>query len=166
MEKEIFSKSTGGVALSATSVSSATATAGNWIDTLGYESATFIVTVSSYTGGSISGVSFNGSNIASHSDSTTVTDANTLYQPTLFPVTSNGSFVVGSVAKTRYIQLVLTSALPTIGFAVESYYLLSDALAQPPVINSSTVSLAEQNGYTQEGDTLSTPPKYSAPEVI
>lgn len=160
MEREIFSKSAGVVALASTSISSATVTNGAWIDTLGFESLTVLLNITAYSGGNI-GISFNGSNSAagSHADSVAVSNDNTLYQPAIVTAPSVAVFVIGSVAKYRYVQLVLTTSNPTVSVTAAALALLSDAWSQPPVVNSSTLSLSEINGGTVEGDTNWTTPK-------
>ena len=160
MEQSIFSKSTGGVALTSTAVSTAGAqTSAIWIDTLGYETADLLLYVSAYASGSISGVSFNGSNIAAHTDSVAIDDHFTEYYPSIFPITATGVYHIASVAKYRYIQLVVTTANPTVSMTISAYYFLSMAWSNPPIVQSSDLILAQIGGYTVEGDTNSTTPK-------
>jgi hypothetical protein len=154
MERENFSKSVVGVAMNSTAISTAAAqTSSIWIDTLGFDSLLITLYISAYASGAISGISFNGSNLASHSDSVALDDHFALYQPGVFPLAAGPNVIqLASIAKTRYVQLVVTTSNPTVSMTLIAFYALQDAFANPPVINSSVVTAAQLGGGTTEGD--------------
>ena len=154
MERENFSKSVSGVAMNSTAVSTAAAqTSSIWIDTLGYDSAMILLYISAYASGAISSISFNGSNLASHSDSVALDDHFALYYPGQFPLAAGPNMIqIASIAKTRYIQLVVTTSNPTVSMTLIAFYVLQDAWANPPAINSSVLQASQLGGGTAEGD--------------
>jgi len=163
MEKSIFNKIAVGNAYTSATISTAGAnTSSVWIDTSGFESAIITLNVTAYTSGTISGVSFNGSNLASHSDSVAVLDANTLYSPYTFPINAAGVYMIGSAAKYRYIQLVVTTSNPTVALTLNATYLLSDSWSQPNSTSSTVISLSQINAPSTEGDAKVTTPKRSS----
>ena len=111
---------------------------GNSIDTKDYRSLTAPLDLV-ISAGSLDSVKFQES--PDNSVWADVPDAETLYYPGSFPVVADALIHVGSVAKERYVRVVLTCTGPT--GTVGSVGFLQDSIVKPMVKESSVIADAD-----------------------
>lgn len=128
------------------------------IDTKDYRSLTIALDVT-VAADQIDSVSFQES--ADNITYVAVPEAEALYYPGSFPITADGLIHVGTVAKERYVKLVINAAAIT-GTVVAAYGLLQDSVIKPQVKESSVVADADMIMPSSTGDAVTTPPKRTA----
>lgn len=89
---------------------------------------------------------------------TAVPDGEALYYPDGFPIDATGMIHIGTVAKERYVRMVINAVAIT-GNVVAAYGLLQDSVVKPQVKESSVVADADIVSPGKTGDAESTPPK-------
>ena len=112
------------------------------IDTKDYRSLTIPVSLT-ITTGEVSGISFEES--SDNSVWAAVPDAEALYYPGSFPLTGAGAKLihVGSVAKERYVRMVITCT-GTVSIAADIMAgFLQDSIVKPMVKESSVIADAD-----------------------
>jgi hypothetical protein len=156
MEKEIFSRSKAVNCFTLATISTATETYGQEIDTLGYNSVLFALKLVMTTG-EVSAISVYASDTSG--TYTTAESVTTLLNPDQLPITTSGIAYFGSVAKKRYLKISVTSASfgGSENFTVDGMAILSDSFTSPNIQTSmfeaaSTVnapgSLADDTDFT------------------
>ena len=165
MEKEIFSKGKSvlafGTGTTPVTISSATTTYGNWIDTKGFNSATF--SLSAVLGGSqtVSAIVFYEADVPSSYSDAAASDATkfNLVYPTQLPIAAGTVTIrAGSVSKKRFIKIGLTTTT-TDASTVIGFCELNNAITQPYAVASSTLAASSINAPDTTGDAAVTPPK-------
>jgi hypothetical protein len=116
----------------------AAAVTGNSIDTKDYRSLTAPLDIV-ISAGSLDSVKFQES--PDDSVWADVPDAETLYYPGSFPVIADALIHIGSVAKERYVRVVLTCTAPT--GTVGAVGFLQDSIIKPMVKESSVIADAD-----------------------
>ena len=160
MEKEIYTKSTVLNGFTSATISSATTTYGDWIDTAGYNSILYSLSAV-FTTGQINAVVFQEANKSDYSDAATVVAGNTLFSPDKYPILATGFFQAATVSKKRYVRIGITSAAygGSTNFTLVSHCILSDAFAQPYNGANTLETLASINAPGAIADSTVTFPK-------
>ena len=129
------------------------------IDTQFFNSLTIPLSID-ITAGQVDSIKFEQSDDGSTGWAVTGEDTD-LYYPDDFPLTATGGLLihVGTVAKKRFVRLVIvTSDTPTI--ALDSAVgLLQDSIRKPLTVNSSVIANANIHSQGDTGDASSTYPK-------
>ena len=125
------------------------------IDTLNYRSLTVALDVT-VAANQIDSVSWEES--VDDSVWTAVPAAEALFYPDGFPIVADGLIHVGTVAKERYVRLVINAVAIT-GTVAAAYGLLQDSVIKPQVKESSVVADANIIAPGQTADAVTTPPK-------
>lgn len=155
MNQERFSGSKPVTLIDAGTALAATVT-GNSIDTRGFNSLTATLDIA-ITAGSVDSVKFQESSDNGVSDAWADVADDTLFYPGSFPVSATGLLHVGSVAKERYVRIVVICTGPT--GTIGSAGFLQDAEAKPPVKESSTLADSEVISPDKTADAVTTHPK-------
>ena len=164
MEKEIFSRGQGVLAVDGEGIVTETTTYGPWIDTFGYDS--FVANVGVIgTKGQISAIVAQEADASNYSDAASMDDHYLLYQKDLLPsvaaVAASAPILrIGVITKKRYFRLGFTSANNGGSVALELLGAgeLNDSFIAPPAIASSTVAKADINIQGSEAGLKVTPP--------
>lgn len=165
MEKEIYSTGKSvlafGTGTTPVTISSATTTYGNWIDTQGFNSATF--SLSMVLGGSqtVSAIVFTEADTPSTYADSAAMDLTKylLVYPSVLPIAAGTSTVrVGCLSKKRFIRIGVTTTT-TDSSTVVGFCELNNALSQPNAVTSSTLALASINAGGVTADANVTSPK-------
>jgi hypothetical protein len=159
MNKEQFTCSKAAIAFAAGAISNGVNN-GASIDTMGFNSFTLPLDID-ITAGQIDSIKFEQSDDAAGSpDPWAPTSEDTdLFYPGDFPLTTTGGLIinVGSVAKKRYIRVVIVASdTPTIALT-SAIGLLQDSIRKPHSKESSVI--ADDDIHTQ-GDTAGTKVTY------
>lgn len=129
------------------------------IDTQFFNSLTLPLSID-ITAGQVDSIKFEQSDDGSTGWAATAEDTD-LYYPDDFPLTTTGGLLihVGTVAKKRYVRVVIvTSDTPTIAL-VSAIGLLQDSIRKPLTVNSSVIANADIHSQGDTGDASSTYPK-------
>lgn len=111
---------------------------GNSIDTKDYRSLTAPLDIV-ISAGSLDSVKFQESSDNGVLDPwADVSDAETLYYPGSFPIIADALIHIGSVAKERYVRVVLTCTAPT--GSVGAVGFLQDSIVTPMIKESSVIA--------------------------
>ena len=158
MNKEQFTKST---AIEAYAPAALVNGVNNGIalDTQFFNSFTLPLSIN-ITAGQVDSIKFEQSDDGSTGWAATAEDTD-LYYPDDFPLTTAGGLLihVGTVAKKRYIRVVIvTSNTPTISL-VSAVGLFQNPIRTPLTVHSSVIANADINSQGDTGDASSTYPK-------
>ena len=165
MEKELFSRGKSvlafGTGTTPVTISSATTTYGNWIDTEGFNSATF--SLSAVLGGSqtVSAILIYEADTPSSYADAALSDTTkyTLYYPSQLPIAAGTVTIrAGSVSKKRFIKIGLTTTT-TDSSTVIGFCELNNAITSPSAIADSVLAAASINAPSTTADSTVTPPK-------
>jgi hypothetical protein len=159
MDYDKFSTGKSVLALTVTTISTATTTSGAIIDTMGYGSLV-IGLYSTITNGYISAVTFQEGDNSSLTDAATLDDSELLINDGQLPLTATGIIRVGCITKKRYVRLRVTTATEdTVSMIVHAIAELNDAQSSPPQVASSVLETSEINAPGNTGDSVVTHPK-------
>jgi hypothetical protein len=123
-EYDLHTEVNGAVALDLTAISTDTTTAGNIIDTKGYEAIEFFVWTGTLTDGTYTVLLEEGDD-SGLSDAAAVDSSETLGTLPVIPATGDDSvYRVGSIGKKRYQRLSIVSASTTSGGTLGSIAVL------------------------------------------
>lgn len=135
----------------------ATTVTGNSIDTLEYRSLTLALDIA-ISAGTVDSIKFQESSDNGVSDAWADVDASEdLFYPGSFPVSADGLIHVGSVAKERYVRLVVECSTPT--GTIGALGLLQDSNTTVAVKTSSVIADADVISPGETGDAVTTHPK-------
>lgn len=132
------------------------------IDTKFFNSLTIPLSID-ITAGQVDSIKFEQSDdVAGSPDPWAATSEDTdLFYPDDFPLVATGGLLihVGTVAKKRYVRLVIViSDTPTIALD-SAVALLQDSIRKPLTVNSSVIANADIHSQGDTGDASSTYPK-------
>jgi hypothetical protein len=165
IEKELFSKGKSALAVGTagvvTTISSATTTYGNWIDTAGFNSYTVSLSMAIGSGNTITAIFFQEADVAStYSDAATSDTTKYLLEyPTQFPISAATALVrIGCLSKKRFVRVAITTSgsqtVTVLGIGE-----LNHSITQPTDIYSSTLAASSINAPSTVADSTVTPPK-------
>jgi len=129
------------------------------IDTQFFNSLTIPLSIN-ITTGEIDSIKFEQSDDGSTGWAVTGEDTD-LFYPDDFPLTTTGGLLihVGSVAKKRYVRIVIVAS-GTVSIAlVSAIALLQDSIRKPLTVNSSVIANADIHSQGDTADASSTYPK-------
>lgn len=163
MEKSRFAETGAPIALTVAAISTVTTTYSQWIDTMGFQSLLLAIKAV-LTTGQITAIVFNEADASDQSDAAAMDDHFADYQPGILPLAGpsvTAQILVGCRSKKRYVQIGFTSAFVggVANIAITGEAILQNAEAQPPIVNSSVLTLAQINAPAAEGDANVTFPK-------
>jgi hypothetical protein len=159
MDYDKFSTGKSVLALTVTTISTATTTSGAIIDTKGYGSLV-VGLYSTITNGYISAVTFQEGDNSSLTDAATLDDSELLINDDSLPLTATGIIRVGCITKKRYVRVRVTTATEdTVSMIVHAIAELNDAQQNPQQVASSVLDTDEINAPSTEADTVVTAPK-------
>lgn len=156
MNTERFSESKPVAAIDAGTALAATVT-GNSIDTQEYRSLTLALDIA-ISAGSVDSIKFQESSDNGVADAwADVPASEDLFYPGSFPISADALIHVGSIAKERYVRIVVTCTTPT--GTIGSLGLLQDSYASPAIKEASVIADADVNSPGQTADAVTTHPK-------
>jgi len=131
------------------------------IDTKGFNSFTIPLDLT-ISAGQVDSIKFEQSDDGSTGWAPTLEDTD-LFYPDDFPLTASQIITVGSVAKKRYIRLVVTTSdTPTVA-VVSAVGLLQDSVRKP---HAKTSSVIADDDINTQGDTAGTKVTYPKREAV
>lgn len=162
MDYDKFSTGKSALALSSQTISTATTTSGEIIDTKGYGSIV-VGLYAAITNGYISVVTFQEGDESDLSDAATLDDSELLINDGQLSLEATGIIRVGCISKKRYVRLrVTTATADTVSIVAYAIAELNDAQDSPPQVASSVLETSEINSPDTVGDAIVTSPKRTA----
>jgi hypothetical protein len=159
MDYDSFSSGKSVNAFNQSTINTATTTYGEWIDTLGARSLTVSLYLD-FTAGNITGITWQESDLDSHTDAATMDDVKSLYQPGILPLSADGVVRVGCISKSRYVRIGLVSD-GTANLTVRGMGELGHTFNSPLEVEESIFTLDDINIQGETGDAKVTAPKRS-----
>jgi len=158
MDFDRFSEGRSVNALDNTNITTATDTYGETIDTQYYGSLVVGLIISDVTSGTITGLTFQESDDAGMAGAADVDDSEILINDGELPISTAGTYRIGTISKKRYVRLKITTTgtVDITGYAVGEK---GNAISQPKEISSSVLETAEINAPGQTADSIVTHPK-------
>lgn len=157
MNYDKFSTGKSVLAVSYQTISSATTTSGEIIDTKGYGSIV-VSMYADFTTGNITALTFQEGDESDLSDAATLDDSELLINDGQLPATTDGVLRWACISKKRYIRPRITTT-GTVSIVVYAMAELNDAISSPPQVASSVLETSEINSPDTEADTVVTHPK-------
>ena len=157
MDYDKFSSGKSVLAVSYQTISSATTTSGEIIDTKGYNSIV-IGMYADFTTGNITALSFLEGDESDMSDGAAIDDSELLINDGQLTATTDGILRWGCISKKRYVQPTITTT-GSVSIVVYGIVELNDAISSPAQVASSVLETSEINSPDTEADTVVTHPK-------